>query len=78
MSSAIEKEGSIRGRTSQEVVSAGYDPKKSGDGVDTVVTAAHAEKGGYEGGELHILQGVEGSVCFVSSQCKLLITGFLC
>lgn len=60
MSSAIEKEGSIRGRTSQEVVSAGYDPKKGGDGVDTVVTPAHAEKGSYEGGELHALRGTKG------------------
>lgn len=68
MSSAIEKEGSIRGRTSQEIVSATYDPKKSGDDVDTVVTAAHGEKGGYEGGESHVLGGDEGSVCLVSSQ----------
>ncbi|KAL0242013.1 hypothetical protein I308_106187 [Cryptococcus tetragattii IND107] len=57
MSSAIEKEGSIRGRTSQEIVSASYDPKKSGDGVDTVVTAAHGEKGGYEDEGIHPGEG---------------------
>lgn len=78
MSSAIEKEGSIRGRTSQEIASATYDPKKSGDGVDTVVTAAHGEKGGYEEGESHVLRGTQGMYACSHRNPSLLIIGFTC